>query len=56
MEFKLFSKLASLEGTELLLLILFSLLFFALLAAVIRYRKKTKNPAAAPAVKNRTRT
>ena len=55
MEFKLFSKLASLEGTELLLLILFSLLFAALLAAVIRYKKKARATAAASPVKNRTR-
>ncbi len=45
MEFKLFHKLASLEGIELIMFIIAGVVFLGLLALVILYRKKNK-PAA----------
>lgn len=48
MEFKLFNKLASLEGTDLVLFVLAGLVFAALLTAVILYRKKNKPAAGVP--------
>lgn len=55
MQFKLFQKLASLEGLELWLLIAAAALFVVLLIAVLRYRKTAAlQPAASK--QNRTRT
>ena len=55
MQFKLFQKLASLEGLELWLLIAAAALFVVLLIAVLRYRKTAaRQPAASK--QNRTRT
>ena len=48
MEFKLFTKLASLEGTDLVMFVLAGLIFAALLIAVIVYRKKNKPAPGAP--------
>lgn len=48
MEFKLFNKLASLEGTDLVLFVLAGVIFAALLAAVIVYRRKNKPAPGAP--------
>ena len=54
MEFKLFHKLASLEGIELIMFIIAGVVFLGLLALVILYRKKNKpaegiaEPAKAP--------
>jgi len=56
MEFKLFKKLASLEGAELYLLLAAAAVFLVLLIAVIRYRRKAKTePAAAAEKPSRTR-
>ena len=52
MEFKLFHKLASLEGIELIMFIVAGVVFAALLVAVILYRKKNK-PAEGEAIAQR---
>lgn len=58
MEFKLFHKLASLEGIDLIMFIAAGLVFFGLLAAILIYRKKAKaetaESAAAPKQLSRT--
>jgi len=48
MEFKLFTKLASLEGTDLVLFMLAGGVFAALLIAVILYRRKNKPALGTP--------
>ncbi len=56
MEFKLFRKLASLEGWELYLLLIASAVAVALLVAVLRYAAKARKEGGAPVKMNRTRT
>jgi thiamine transporter len=55
MEFKLFKKLASLEGSELVLLLVAAAVFIALAAAVVVYTRKAGKDALPTAGMSRTR-